>query len=158
MGYADPEKAKAYWRDYHRRKQALKPPKVLRSRYRFINDGNGSGKLVHQAIVEKVLGFSLPFGVEIHHLDNDGHNNANSNLVVCPDHAYHALLHMRTKALDACGNASWMQCKCCKALDAPENLYRYIPKDQTSPRATHRLCNKEYKRAKKIERELQRKN
>src|SRR6185369_5011811 len=82
-------------------RKSLRPPKTWKSKYRFINDGNGSGKLVHQAIVEKVLGRSLPFGVEIHHVDGDGHNNANSNLVVCPDHAYHALLHLRTRALEA---------------------------------------------------------
>jgi hypothetical protein len=100
----------------------------------------------HTLIAEKALGRALPKDAEIHHLDGNGKNNSRSNLVICPDHAYHALLHKRTKALDACGNANWLKCVLCHRWDAPENLRGGIPKDQTSLRAYHRECNTLYKR------------
>ena len=117
-----------------------------RSRYRFINDGGKSSITAHKAIVERVVKIRLPTSAEIHHVDGNGQNNTNSNLVVCPDHGYHALLHRRTKALDACGNANWLKCVFCKEYDDPKNMTLYIPKDQTSARANHAKCATNYTR------------
>lgn len=115
--------------------------KKLKSKYRWVSNDNGQGVPVHTVIAEKVLGKKMPKGAEIHHVDGNGHNNAHENLVVCPSDAYHKLLHVRTKALEACGNADWLKCVRCGKYDAPENLYLYIPKDQSSPRGEHRKCH-----------------
>jgi hypothetical protein len=50
---------------------------------------------------ERALGKPLPKGVLVHHLDGDGTNNDNTNLVICQNKAYHRLLHMRMWALHA---------------------------------------------------------
>jgi hypothetical protein len=80
----------------------------------------------HTLVVEKALGRSLRRGAEVHHVDGDGANNEPSNLVVCHDHAYHALLEQRTRAQKVCGNASWRMCRHCKQYDAPENMSRCV--------------------------------
>src|ERR1035437_4065530 len=84
-----------------------------------------SGKDAHTLIVEKVLGKKLPAGAEVHHVDSDGRNNKNTNLVVCPTKSYHKLLHRRTEALEASGNPNFRKCYYCKHWDAEENLYIY---------------------------------
>jgi hypothetical protein len=140
---------KIYDKERHDKLRALKPPKVWVSRYRYKNRGDGYGITSHKVIVEKVLGKPLPPDAEIHHVDGNGQNNTHSNLVVCPDHAYHALLHRRTKALELCGNANWLPCAFCRIYDDPANMNLYIPKDQTSPRANHTKCSTEYSRKRK---------
>lgn len=76
----------------------------------------------HILIAEKALGRKLPEGVEIHHVDGNGFNNSPNNLVICPDSAYHNLLHQRQRAFDACGNYNWRKCPYCKQYDDPANL------------------------------------
>lgn len=76
----------------------------------------------HVEKAEKAIGRKLPEGTVIHHVDGNESNNANTNLVICPDQRYHILLHVRTRAYDACGNASWRKCKICKKHDDPKNL------------------------------------
>ena len=103
-------------------------------------------------MAEKVLGRGLPKGAQIHHVNEDVSDNLGSNLVICPDAAYHKLLHRRTDALDACGNANWVKCCFCKKYDAPENVkYRnriingsnwamfYHPKCRTAKRTQQRV-------------------
>lgn len=58
----------------------------------------------HVAIAEQALGRFLPDGAEIHHVNGDGHDNRNANLVICQDKAYHKLLHVRAKVIAAGGN------------------------------------------------------
>lgn len=55
----------------------------------------------HVMICEKALGRKLPKGAEVHHVNGDKTDNRNCNLVICQDRKYHALLHMRQKAIDA---------------------------------------------------------
>lgn len=146
-----PERAEArrkYCRERYLARRGPLKPKEYSSQYRYKNDGFGSGVTAHKLIVEKVLGRPLPEGAEIHHVDGNGLNNAHKNLVVCPDRAYHALLHRRTEAFEKCGHADWYKCVLCKEWDAPENLSLYVPKDQKTPRGMHLRCNKEYKRRK----------
>ena len=145
------EKRRAYLRDRHKRIYAKKKDGTWKSKYRFINDGDESSLTAHKAIVEKAIGKRLPSKAQIHHVDGDGLNNRNDNLVVCPDSAYHMLLHRRQKALDECGDANWMKCVFCKQYDDPKNLHLYVPKEQTSPRANHSKCSTRYTSAKRKE-------
>ena len=84
---------------------------------------NGKVKLQHVYIAETALGHSLPKGAQVHHVDENCQNNTPSNLVICPDQAYHSLLHQRTDALDACGHADWKKCRYCQQWDEPKNMY-----------------------------------
>lgn len=49
----------------------------------------------HRTKAAKALGRPLPPGSEVHHANRDKLDNNAGNLVICPDHAYHALLHAR---------------------------------------------------------------
>lgn len=77
----------------------------------------------HILIVEKVLHRQTQKRIEIHHVDGDGTNNRHSNLVVCENHAYHHLLHVRGRALYGSGNPSWRKCSICHQYEKQENLY-----------------------------------
>ena len=74
----------------------------------------------HIVIAEKKLGKKLPPGCEVHH---HGTKEENNKIVICQDHEYHALLHIRQRALDACGDANKRKCKFCQEYDFIENLY-----------------------------------
>ena len=81
-----------------------------------------SGKLEHVAVAERAFGGILPKGAVVHHIDYNKSNNDPSNLLVC-SRAYHKMIHQRTDAYLACGNASWVKCGICKKYDDPGNLY-----------------------------------
>jgi hypothetical protein len=83
---------------------------------------NGKSRLEHRIIAEKALGKALPEKARIHHIDGNGLNNLNNNLVICPDDKYHQLLHKRQEALNATGNPNYKKCQYCKEWDAPENI------------------------------------
>lgn len=102
------------------------------------------GKLMHITKVEKIIGKSLPHGVEIHHVDGNGLNNENSNLVVCPNKAYHKLLHRRAVALQESGNPNKRKCCYCKEWDFEENLR--IRKTSNTSIVHHRDCELVYNR------------
>ena len=111
---------------------------------------DGVRKFEHVRIAEKALGRPLPAGVEVHHVNEIKHDNRPENLVICPDKAYHRLLHARTRAYEACGNANWRCCAYCKQWDAPENMqvssHQYVAK--------HRACAQKYAAERKMKREL----
>jgi hypothetical protein len=56
----------------------------------------------HRLRAEKALGRPLPKGVEVHHAD--GSKSEHAPLVICPDRAYHMLLHRRMTIVRAGGN------------------------------------------------------
>lgn len=58
----------------------------------------------HVLVAERALGHYLPPGALVHHVDENRKHNANRNLVICQDIAYHKLLHYRLKVLRAGGN------------------------------------------------------
>lgn len=96
---------------------------------------DGRRVFVHVLIAEKALGKALPPNACVHHADGNPGNNAPSNLVICPDQAYHSLLHRRMRAKKACGHADWRCCKICKQWAPPESLAIY------GYDAMHRECN-----------------
>lgn len=89
--------------------------------YVFVRDGDRRIQ-EHRLIAQRVLGRPLPGRAVVHHVDEDRGNNANTNLVICEDQAYHGLLHRRTRAYVACGQPSWRRCFCCGSWDDPARL------------------------------------
>lgn len=77
-------------------------------------------RAMHRLIAERALGKPLPAGVEIHHIDDDRANYANSNLVICENKDYHRLLHSRARIVRAGGDPETQKiCGSCHRL-----LYR----------------------------------
>lgn len=63
------------------------------------------GKRIYEHIylAEKALGKRLPDGAVVHHMNEKPADNYTPfNLVICPDQAYHLLLHRRAKELAKC--------------------------------------------------------
>lgn len=103
---------------------------------------NGVRKSEHILKAEKALGKKLPEGAVVHHWDRNKLNNENENLLICPDQAYHMLIHQRMRAYEACGHADWLQCKFCGKHDDPKNL-------SVNKRIYHKTCMRDYMRARK---------
>lgn len=108
-------------------------------------------KPVHVSVAEKALGKPLPKGALVHHVDEDKLNNAPANLVICPSHAYHMLIHRRMRAMEATGNPNLRKCCICKGWDHPENLYFppsvYVGKHKACDAKYHALLNQRRKEA-----------
>jgi hypothetical protein len=97
----------------------------------------------HVLVAEKAMGRALGIEHPVHHVDGNPQNNANDNLVVCEDNAYHMLIERRTRAWRACGNPNARKCSVCKQYDVVENLVvlrRHV---------YHRECNKANHRRKR---------
>ena len=109
---------------------------------------SGKQRPAHLAIVEAAFGRALPAGAEIHHWNENKKDNTPANLLLCPDHAYHMLMHRRSRALDACGNANWLKCPFCKEYDAPLNM-KIAKRVRGSVREVwfHLACKVNYNRA-----------
>jgi len=76
----------------------------------------------HILIAEKALGKYLPKNAVVHHVDENGMNNKNTNLVICENENYHKLLHTRQRAYLACGIARYRKCVICKIYDDPNKM------------------------------------
>jgi hypothetical protein len=96
----------------------------------------------HILVAERIIGHLLPPGAVVHHVDENRRNNSPSSLVICQDAAYHNLLHMRARALSACGNANFIRCPYCKRYDAPENLIN-ASKNPARSAYCHAFCKKQ---------------
>jgi hypothetical protein len=106
-----------------------------------MHESGGRSVLNHILVAETALGHQLPVGAEVHHVDGDRGNDANSNLVICPNKSYHALLHKRMRAMDSCGHADWLKCWICK---------EYGPDvKQRSNNNEHRECFNRYEKQRK---------
>jgi hypothetical protein len=60
---------------------------------------HGHSVYEHFLVAEKALGRFLKHPEEVHHVDGNPANNTPSNLVVCPNRAYHMLLHRRQRLI-----------------------------------------------------------
>lgn len=75
------------------------------------------GQRRHRTIAERVLGHPLPKGAEIHHVNEDEHDDRHCNLVICQDRSYHRFLHTRRRVLLAGGNPNLDRiCSACKQV------------------------------------------
>lgn len=84
----------------------------------------GVRKSLHVVIAEAALGRSLPKGAVVHHADGNKHNNHPSNLVICPSHRYHMLLHYRMAVKAAGGDPNrHLLCGGCKQPKEPSEFY-----------------------------------
>ena len=92
----------------------------------------------HIAVAEKAFGRKLPCGAIVHHADRNKSNNENSNLVICPNDAYHLILHRRLRAMDACGNPNWVKCWVCKTYSSPDDIV------VNGKNTHHKKCVNEY--------------
>lgn len=76
----------------------------------------------HVLVAERALGRYMPDGAEVHHCNERKADNRGVNLVICPDHKYHGLIHVRADALRASGNPDWRKCPYCKKYDDPVSM------------------------------------
>ena len=82
-----------------------------------IHPVTGKRILEHVLIAEAALGRPLPKAAEVHHVNRIRNDNRNANLVICPDHKYHALLHYRTRIIELGGDPDkHTVCSKCKKL------------------------------------------
>lgn len=81
------------------------------------------GIRVHRRRAERALGKPLPIGAEVHHVD--GTKSVTSALVICQDHAYHRLLHARTRIVRTGGNPNTDRicCECQRLLPIATGFY-----------------------------------
>ena len=63
-----------------------------------LNGRNSIGR--HRLTVYEATGKFYKHPIVIHHIDENKENNSNTNLVVCPDQAYHLHIHYRQSVLD----------------------------------------------------------
>lgn len=96
----------------------------------------------HVLVVERAMGRFLGRSHPIHHVDGDATRNEPGNLVACENQAYHRLLHQRTDALHACGDAGFRKCLFCKKWDDP-SVMQFNPH---SASVFHRDCLNAYNR------------
>jgi len=105
---------------------------------------NKNGRVMeHILVAERQLGAYLPPGAVVHHIDENRQNNAPENLLVCENESEHKQIHVRLRALKACGHEDWLKCPYCGKWDAPENMYIYKKKPSVHH---HRACSTEANR------------
>lgn len=100
----------------------------------------------HVLVVERALGKYIPTESIVHHVDENPGNNAPTNLVVCPDQAYHKLLHQRATALSACGDASALKCDLCHSFERQDEIRAYSYRKGKGRYGRHLSCNRAYVR------------
>jgi hypothetical protein len=93
--------------------------------------------LAHILLAERAVGHRLPSKAVVHHPEHNRYRN--NSLVICENHAYHRLLHIRERALKLCGHANWKQCQYCHKFDDPKNLI--LASDKHS---FHTICRRQY--------------
>lgn len=107
---------------------------------------NGRQVREHVKVVELVLGKPLPAGAIVHHWDENPRNNTPSNLAVFPSEAYHKLIHRRTQAYAASGNANNQKCQYCGDWDSPAYMSSIQKSDRPSITYWHAGCRNSYRR------------
>jgi len=100
---------------------------------------NGRRIKEHNWKAENALGRKLKNNEVVHHVDGNKINNKNSNLVICPNAAYHHLLHLRTRAIENGHPAHYRKCPFCKKYDDPLIMVRC-----SSDGLSHHKCKYDY--------------
>lgn len=85
-------------RDYYLERASKGQWKNVASGYVMVKH-NGKLDYEHRVLAEKALGRKLPEGAIVHHMIAPDDNHGFCKLVICPDQAYHFLLHKRMKEL-----------------------------------------------------------
>lgn len=123
-------------------------PKIISGYVYLFNPDHPTGSNYYvkrcRLIVEKAIGHCLGSKIPVHHVNEKRLDDRNSNLVVCENLAYHFLLHLRKKALDACGNPHYRKCTYCKEYDDPKKLFFARRSNSRSPNVFHRECHNFY--------------
>lgn len=100
---------------------------------------------VHVLVAEKALGRFFREDEQVHHADGNKRNNANSNLVICQDMAYHKLLHVRADVLRAGGDPNTQrQCDRCRQLKTFSEFNRLRKNKSDGLQRYCRRCQSEY--------------
>jgi hypothetical protein len=113
-------------------------------------DPNGYVK-EHLVIAEKALGKPLLSKHPVHHFNDLKADNANTNLVICENNAYHKLLHARQRIVRLGGDPNVVKkCGVCKQLidkaDFHANAAMPDGLNQNCKVCTRRLANERYVR------------
>jgi len=91
---------------------------VTTAKYKVVRV-DGRNRFEHVLIAEKALGKPLPDGADVHHVDGNGFNNKNANLVICQDRSYHFMLHARMRVIAHGGDPDTQRfCWGCNRLKA----------------------------------------
>lgn len=106
--------------------------------------GNAHNRVrLHRVIAEGVLGRSLPPHAVVHHVDDDGEHNANSNLVILESQSEHMKMHYRRSVLRAGGHPfNDAICDLCRQVGPKTECYRL----GASGSWRHRSCHRDYER------------
>lgn len=94
----------------------------------------------HVVIAETAIGRRLPLRAEVHHVNGNGEDNRNANLVICEDSQYHKLLHQRMRAYKAAGCPTAVQCSFCKLWDIDGRMTTVQRSDGARGHSYHREC------------------
>jgi len=84
------------------KRDALLPPRTSKGKwthskygYIMVQDPERGLTYEHIVLAEKALGRPLPKGVVVHHTIAPNDNHGPFKLIICPNQAYHQLLHRR---------------------------------------------------------------
>lgn len=94
----------------------------------------------HILITEKINNGPLPRGAVVHHIDGNGLNNNENNLMIFQSSTEHNIYHRKERAFKICGHDDWRKCKYCKRYDSVENLHMEL----SGNGGYHKKCKKEY--------------
>ena len=102
---------------YHKYKKGHARRGLPTNGYRSARQPDGEIGYLHRVRAEAAVGHPLPKGAIVHHPDEDPWN-PDARLVICPDDAYHMLLHVRMRIKTAGGNPNTDKicCRCKQVL------------------------------------------